>query len=99
MPGANGVSTAGVVEVMPQVAREQVITSVVDAAKAVGGSGVSAFAGVVVNDVEPHLDPGLVKCPHHFAKLLKSLALRVLLVRRKEVERHVAPIIAFLRIK
>ena len=57
-----------------------------------------AFGGVVVDDVEDHLDAGLVQRLDHLLEVLHLLALavavRVLVVRREEADRVVAPVVA-----
>ncbi len=56
-----------------------------------------ALGGVVVDDVEDHLDPGLVQRPDHrleLGDLLAALAGRgVLVMRREEADRVVAPVV------
>ena len=63
----------------------------------------AAFAGVVVDDVEPHLHPGSVKRPDHRLELPRRAA-RALVgcippVGREEAVRHVAPEVASRRVR
>ena len=99
MTGAHGVAAAGVVDVAPLIRRQQVIAAVVHAAVAVGRAVGAGFVGVVVDDVEPHLDPGGVKRLHHRPEFVERVAVRVRLMGREEMERHVAPVVALLRIE
>ncbi len=59
-----------------------------------------AFASVVVHNVKYHPDTGLMKSLHHVSKFQVLLVVvssaRVLRMRREEVQRHVAPVVALL---
>ena len=60
-----------------------------------------SFAGVVVNHIEHDTDACLVKRFHHvleFKVLAVGAGTRILGMWRKEVQGHVAPEIAFLRV-
>ena len=58
-----------------------------------------AFGGVVVDHVEPHLDARRVERLHHRPEFFERVAVRVRLMGREEVQRHVAPVVALLRIE
>ena len=66
--------------------------------KLIVGPEVVAFGRVVVDDVEDHLDAGLVERPHHGLELgdraAGVLVGRVLVVRREEAEGVVAPVVS-----
>ena len=61
-----------------------------------------SFAGVVIYHVEHHSDIGLVKRFHHTAELevlpVIVAVTGILRMRRKEVQRHIAPIVFLLGI-
>ena len=64
------VARAGVVHVEPRVLRhEPVVALVVDAAEAEHRAEMVALGGVVVDDVEDHLDAGAVQRLHHALEL------------------------------
>ncbi len=97
--GVEGVARAGVVHVIAFVALDQpVVGGVVEAAERERRSEVVALRGVVVDDVEDHLDAGLVQRPNHrleLGHLAAGLPRRgVLVVRREEADRVVAPVVA-----
>ena len=92
------VPRAGEVEVVARVVGIQpVVGRVVDAAQAQRGAEVVALAGVVVDDVQDHLDPGAVEGLHHRLELAHlapgPLARRVARLRRQEGDRVVAPVV------
>ena len=58
-----------------------------------------AFAGVVVDHIQPHFDIGLVAGAHQRAEFVVRVAAGIGVVRGEEVERHVAPVVALLRIE
>ena len=93
VPGAGGV----VVEARV-VGHEAVVGGVVDALERQHRAQVVALGGVVVDDVEDHLDAGLVQGPHHRLELRDLLAALaaggVLVVRGEEADRVVAPVVA-----
>ena len=66
--------------------------------KLIVGTEVVALGGVVVDDVEDHLDAGLVKRPDHGLELrdgaARVLVRRVLVVRCEEAECVVAPVVS-----
>ena len=53
-----------------------------------------ALGGVVVDDVEHHLDAGIVQPRHRGAEGIQRVVLRVARLRREEGERVVAPVVA-----
>ena len=93
-----GVPSPGVVRVrMVGIVGGHVIGAVVDGLEAESGAGLVTLSCVVVHHVEEDLDARLVQGLHHLAKLLNRLptcaSCGVLVVWRKEVQRHVAPIV------
>ena len=71
------VARPGVVHVVPLVVVDQaVVGGVVDTAEPKRGPHVVALGGVVVDDVEDHLDTRLVQGPHHGLELLHLPARR-----------------------
>ena len=96
--GVEGVAAAGEVDVAALVARGQpVVGRVVDPPQAEGGAELVALGGVVVDDVEDHLDAGRVEGQHHRLELPHLLApgarRRVLGVGGEVAERVVAPVV------
>ena len=92
------VAAAGVVPVQRAVAVLQpVVADVVQAAQRQRGSLVVALAGVVVDDVDQHLEAGGVQRPHHRPELRDLLAAApargVARVRREVAEGVVAPVV------
>jgi hypothetical protein len=90
---------ARVVHVVLLVVLDQpVVRGVVDALERQRGPEVVALGGVVVDDVEDDLDARLVQGAHHALELLHVLTGRgvagVLVVRREEADRVVAPVVA-----
>ena len=55
---------------------------------------VVALAGVVVDDIENHLDPGRVQRLHHALELAERSARRIAHVGGEEANRVVAPVVA-----
>ena len=90
--------TRRVVVVLGSLADEPVVGAVVDALEAKRGPEVVALRGVVVDDVEDHLDAGLMQRAHHVPELVDLIAAvaagGVLVVRREETDRVVAPVVA-----
>ena len=71
-PALKRVAGAGVIHVVARICRHQtVIGGVVDAAEAQRGAQVIAFGGVVVDDVEDHLDARRVQRKHHLLELAR----------------------------
>ena len=92
------VARAGRVEVVERVlGREPVVRLVVEALERQGRAEVVAFRGVVVDDVEDHLDARAVQRADHVLALGDRRAdrapRRVLVVRREEADRVVAPVV------
>ena len=92
------VARPGEVHVVPPVVRHQpVVGGVVDALEAEHRAEVVALGGVVVDDVEDHLDPRAVERLHHPLELAHLLAVpagrRVERVRREVADRAVAPVV------
>ncbi len=99
VPHVEAVPGAGRVVVVARVVGHQaVVRRVVDALERQHRAEVVALGGVVVDDVENHLDALLVERAHHRLELLHLLAAlsgaRVLVVRREETDRVVAPVVA-----
>ena len=93
-----GVAGARVVHVAPSVmGHETVVGRVVDALERQHRTEIVALGRVVVDDVEDHLDVGCVEGLHHaleFGHLAAALGdARVAVVRRKEPQRVVAPVV------
>ena len=76
---------------------QPVVGGVVDAAERERGAEVIALGGVVVDDVEDHLDAGAVQLAHHRLELEHLLAAlargAVGVVRGEEADRVVAPVV------
>ncbi len=71
------VAGAGEVDVVARALRVQVVVGdVVDAAKRDGRAQVVALTGVIVDDVEDHLDADTMQRPHHHLELFYLLAQR-----------------------
>ena len=99
MPHVQAVPGARVVHVVARlVADRPVVGGVVEALERQHRSEVIAFGGVVVDDVEDHFDAGRVQRLDHLLELADLLAAlagaRVLVVRREEADRVVAPVVA-----
>ena len=79
------------------VGHQPVVARVVDALEREHRAEMVAFGGVVVDDVEDHLDPGAVQRLDHPLELAHLLAVRarrrVERVRREEADRRVAPVV------
>ncbi len=89
------VAAAGVVHVVARIVVHQaVVRSVVDAAETQRRAEVTAFGGVVVDDVEDHLDAGRVQRLDHRLEFAVGLERRgIVLVRREVADRVVAPVV------
>ena len=92
------VSRAREIHIVARIFRhEPVVGEVVDSAETERRTQVIAFPGVVVNDVQDHLDPGRVEIAHHPFELrdlpAHRAAARVLRLGREEADRVVAPVI------
>jgi len=96
------VPTACVVTVrIRRIARHHVVGGVVNSPETVDRSAVPPFGGVVVDNVEDDFDARFMKGADHRAKLVAGIPAKggVLAMRREEVQRHVAPVVAFLRVE
>ena len=78
---------------------DEVVGVVVDASQVVGRPGRVTLTGVVVDHVEPHLDPGRVHRGDHVAELGHRVVDGVGVVRGEEVHGHVPPVVALLRVE
>ncbi len=85
---------AGVVDVIARVGGQPVIGRVVDALEGQGRPQFVPLGGVVVDDVQQHLDPGLVKAGHHLLELGDPSRPQIARVGREKTQRVVTPIIA-----
>ena len=99
VPHVERVAGAGVVHVVaPVVGDEPVVGGVVDALERQHRAEVVALGGVVVDDVEDHLDARRVQRLDQLLELLHLLAALaargVLVVRREVADRVVAPVVA-----
>ena len=91
-----GASIIGVHILLPL---EQIIALVVQPAKAVCRPTLIALGCVVVDHIEQHFDAGAMERINCGAEFLVDLGGRGIgVVGRKEVQCHVAPVIAFLRV-
>ena len=89
------VAAAGAIPIEARVIRHQlVIRLVVRAAERQRRPGVVALAGVVVDDVEDHLDAGGMQRLHRRAQAGGAVGAEVARLGREIVERRVAPIVA-----
>jgi hypothetical protein len=86
----DGVGAAGVVHVRAVVA-QAVVGRVVEPAKAEGRPVLTALGGVVEDDVEDDLQPGGVQRLDHGLEVVDR---PVLVVRREEPDRLIAPVVA-----
>ena len=82
------VVVAGIVRLQPVIGR------VVDAPERQGRSKVVALGGVVVDDVEQNLDPGIVESGNRGAKCIERIVGSVARFGGEERERVIAPIVA-----
>ena len=89
------VPRAGVVHVEARVVgHEPVVALVVDAAEAEHRTEMVALGGVVVDDVEDHLDPGAMQRLDHALELAHLIGRRrVQRMRREVADRRVAPVV------
>ncbi len=88
------IAGARVVHVPARLARlEPVVAAVVDPAEGQGRAEVAALARVIVDDVEDHLDPGVVERPDRVAHLRRVAAGQVARGGREEADRVVAPVV------
>ena len=87
-----GVAAAGAVEIAAPVGGvELVVAGVVDAAERQGRAGVVALGGVVVDDVEPGLDPGGVQLPDRRLQAAEAALPEVARIRGEVAEGLIAP--------
>src|SRR5262249_40936399 len=96
MAEVEGIAGAGIVDVVTLfVGQEAIIARIVDALERERRPALIAFRRVVVDYVENHLQPGLVKARHHLFELTKAIGpiRRVSGLRREESDRIVAPVI------
>ncbi len=91
------IAASGVVGVARLVGTEQVIGVVGEPAQRQRRTLCAAFGGVVVNDVEDHLDAGAVQRLDHVAEFIERrgrVAMhRVTRMRRKKAERLITPVV------
>jgi hypothetical protein len=89
------VAAAGhVVVVAGLISLQPVVGCVVDAAEAQRRAEMIAFGGVIVDDVEDHLDAGVVQARDRGAELVERAGRGIARLQCKEAERIVAPVIA-----
>ena len=72
---------------------QPVVGGVVDAAQVQRRAQLAAFAGVVVDHVEDHLQPGAVQAAHHGLELVDRVALAIPGLGRKVGHGVVAPVV------
>ena len=87
------VAGAGRVEIHALVVGETVIGRVVDAAERQRRPEVIALAGMVVDDVEQHLDAGIVQSLHRDLEIGEERVREIARLRREEADGVVAPVI------
>ena len=86
------VAAAGEIVVEARIVRHQpVIGGVVDAAEGQRRAEMVALGGVVVDDVEHHLDAGVVQPRHRGAEGVERIVLRVARLRREEATACCSP--------
>ncbi len=98
IPDVETVPRAGDIEIEARIlVLEPVVGGVVDAAKAQRGTEMVALAGVVVDDVEDHLESRGVQRAHHRLELAHLFAVgarrRVASLGREVADRVVAPVV------
>ena len=86
-------ATGEVVVVARVVVHEVVVGGVVDAAEGQRRPEMVAFGGVVVDDVQDHLDPGIVHHLHEGLDLAQAARPQILGLRREEADGVVAPVV------
>ena len=92
--GVDGVAGAGGVEIVARIVGQHVVAGVVEAAERQGRPELVALGGVVVDDVEDHLDAGLVHPLHHVLELGDVVAWHQVARRRgEEADGVVAPVV------
>ncbi len=81
-------------------AAQYVVGTVVDPLVAVARSPVVTFCRVVENDVQDHFHARIVQRANHLAKLVVRLVVRrsIGVMRSEEIQRHVTPVVSFLRV-
>ena len=87
---------AGVVDVEARLIRQQpVVRRVVDPPERQRRPALVAFRGVVVDDVEDHLEAGIVAARHHLLELAQAVGpvRRVARIGREEAKAVVAPVV------
>ena len=97
LAGVQRIPAAGDVVVVAVVFGEPVVAAVVDPAQAQGRALVAALPGVVIDDIQDYLDPGLVQGRDHFLELghlgANLAVCGVGLMRGEEPQRVVAPVV------
>ena len=98
MVAVHGVAASGVVAIRARSRIHHVVGRVVDASKRRRRANHLAFAGVIEDQIENHLDAGGVELAHHVLEF-PDLAARTVVVRRtsfgcEERQRMVAPHVA-----
>ena len=92
-----GVAAAGEVHVIAGVfGRQPIVGGVIDAAEGKGWPEMASLGRMVVDDVQDHLDPGLVQVAHHGFELADHVGPRfggITRGRGEKAERVVAPVI------
>ena len=89
------VAGAGVVDAMTRIIRDKaVVAGVVEPAKRQRRAQLAALGGVVVDDVEDHLDAGGMQPSHRDAHLVRGILGQIARLDREEAERVVAPVVA-----
>ncbi len=81
-------------------ATQYVVRAVVDSLVAVARSPVVTFRRVIENDVQNHFDARIVQRSNHLAEFIVRLVMRrsIGMMRSEEIQRHVAPVVSFLRV-
>ena len=91
------ISRPAVIGIPRRIPVENIIRAVIEAAETQRWPAMVAFGGMVEDHVENDLDPGAMQCLNHVAELIhraeRVLPRAVCLVRCKERDRRVTPVI------
>ena len=93
MVQVQGVAAAGVVHIEATIRREAVVGGVIKATKAKRRPQFVALGGVVVDDIQDHLDPGCVQAGDGVLEFGDLACRKIARVRGKEADRLVTPVI------
>ena len=94
MADVQSIAATGSVAVAPLIIGEAVVRGVVDPAERNRLPQFAALAGVVEDDIQNDLDPGFVEGVHGAAEIVELAFGQIARLKRKKVDRIVAPIFA-----